>query len=660
MFNQRKLPLFAAKVVLVAALVTACRMQAGDAETPDSNNVTAESDAGESDDEPPSTVEVTRVVIETQVVGATGTGSGADTPEPKSLVICVGDEPESLYPYSSPRLSAVANHVHQAIYESMVTNLTFGYQAKGIEKLPSLADGDAMIRGAQVKAGDKVYDVNEDIVALRDGVQVRTMDGEVVTFRGEPLILPQMVVRFTLKPLVWSDGMPVTADDSVFSFELAADPETPIPKVDVERTASYQALDEHTVEWTSIPGYLDRNYFLRIWAPYPRHYWSQYSVGELVKAEETTVRPLSDGPFVLDEWVEGDYISLSRNEYYYRAAEGLPRVDQVVIKFVTSSSQLMAQMLAGQCDIATHDGLSIQDGPNLIEAEQGGLLKSFFQIGTVFEHIDFGINPVEDYALQRPDWFEDVLVRRAFVMCADRQRMVDELLFGRSEVMPSFVPAVHPLYPEDAETWPYDVTRASELLDEAGFLDADGDGIREDPRSGKPFQVVLLSPEGNELTERAAQMFRQNLAECGVSVEVRPTDSEIYFADGPEGPLFGRRFDLAAFPWLIGTEPNCALYLSTRVPSADNGWNRNYNNETGFADERYDEACQRALKAMPGTPEYQTAHEEALRIWAQQVPIVPLFSRLKVAATLPRVRNFDLDPTEPSELWNLNEIDLAS
>jgi peptide/nickel transport system substrate-binding protein len=115
---------------------------------------------------------------------------------------------------------------------------------------------------------------------------------------------------------------------------------------------------------------------------------------------------------------------------------------------------------------------------------------------------------------------------------------------------------------------------------------------------------------------------------------------------------------MGAFPWLISTEPNCALYLSSRIPSQSNAWNRGFNNETGFTDPDFDAACSAALSALPGMPEYDVNHMEALRVWSEQVPIIPLFMRLKIAAARPEILNLDLDPTQSSELWNLFEIDV--
>ncbi|RLC61841.1 MAG: peptide ABC transporter substrate-binding protein, partial [Chloroflexi bacterium] len=84
--------------------------------------------------------------------------------------------------------------------------------------------------------------------------------------------MQQMVVTFTLHAdLYWSDGALLTADDSVFSFELASHPSTPVDKTTVERTAGYRAVDGRTVVWSGAPGFLDRAYYLNFWHPLPRH-----------------------------------------------------------------------------------------------------------------------------------------------------------------------------------------------------------------------------------------------------------------------------------------------------------------------------------------------------------------------------------------------------
>ena len=142
--------------------------------------------------------------------------------------------------------------------------------------------------------------------------------------------------------------------------------------------------------------------------------------------------------------------------------------------------------------------------------------------------------------------------------------------------------------------------------------------------------------------------------------------------DGPEGKLFGRRFDLGEFTWSTGVQPRCDLYLSSLVPGTEgetwvsiqdgeertfgiSGWGGQ--NNPGFANAEYDQACLNALGSLPGQPEYDAAHLEAQAIFAEELPVVPLFLRLKLAATRPDMCNFIMDPTANSEFWNIEEFD---
>jgi peptide/nickel transport system substrate-binding protein len=609
-------------------------------------------------------VEVTRVVTETVVVTPEVTEAPA---EPKDLIVCMAQEPDTLYPYGGSMLAATA--VQVAIFETNVTTFSYDYQALGIEKLPSLEDGDAVVSSVEVNEGDLVLDASGNPVTLAAGVSVINSAGEVVEFDGTPINMDQISVDFTLQPRVWSDGTPVTAADSVYSYEVNRDPDTPATKFVAERTASYEATGELGLKWTGIPGYLDPTYFTNVWPPFPQHIWGQFSASELLEAEEVARLPVGDGAFRIVEWVAGDSIVLEPNPFYYRQDEGLPYLDSVTYKFIPDTNQLIAQLISGACDIGTQDGLSASDAPFLIEAENNGLLTPYFQTGTVFEHIDFGINSYGDFGDDqgRPDWFEDARVRQAMTMCTDRQGMVDNILFGRSEVIHSYIPSVHPLYPEDGLTeWPFDVEAANALLDEVGFIDSDGDGIREyytdrnTSWEGEPFVVDLGTTTGNDMRQQMTQIFKENMLACGIDVTLYYVPSSEWFADGPDGPLFGRRYDLGEFAWVSAVQPSCNLYLTSQISGPEEegfgGWGAS--NNTGWSNEAFDLACNTALSSLPGTPEYEENHKEAQRIFSQEVPVIPAFLRLIVAAARPNVIGFGVDPTGGTELQNIYQFDL--
>lgn len=621
-------------------------------------SVACESESTES----PQAVEVTVEVPKIVEITPEPTEVSAPT---KDLVICMAQEPDTLYPYGSTMLTSLA--VRHGIFENSFTTLSFAYQAQGLEKLPSLADGDAQLNSVEVQAGDRVLTAQNLPKELAVGDILVNAAGETITFDGAPVQMEQMVVDFTMKPTVFADGTPVGASDSVYSFNLARDPDTPTEKTVVDRTLSYEATGELAVRWTGLPGYKDSTYFLNFWQPYPEHLWGQYSALELLDLEETNRLPIGDGPFKIAEWQPGDSIRLVRNEYYYRADEGLPYLDSVTYQFIPDTNELMAQLLSGRCDIVTQDGLTTNEAPLLIEAEAAGLLIPFFEPGTVYEHIDFNIDPFGEYADSRFDWFEDVRVRQAMTMCTDRQLMVDEIMYGRSEVIHTYVPAIHPLYPAEGLTeWPYDPDAANALLDEAGYDQRDEDGFRLDP-GGERFAPTAQSTAGNVMRQQILQLFKENMLACGIDVGIEMLPASEWFADYSDGPLFGRRYDLGEFAWLAGVEPDCDLYHSHQVPGPVDEVNPktglNYNgwgglNNTGFANPEFDAACVQATQSLPGTPAYEAGHTQAQIIFSREVPVIPLFLRLKVAATLPAVLNFGVDATQVSELYNLYEIDL--
>ena len=200
------------------------------------------------------------------------------------------------------------------IYEDPYNTLSYAYQANSLEKLPSLEDGDAVLNAVEVNEGDVVLKVGDVVGPLAVGDIIQNTDGEQVTFDGTPVMMDQLVVDFTMKPLVWQDGTPVTAADSIYSFNLVLDPDTPYTKYAAERTASNEATGDLTTRWTGLPGFRDSTYFTNFWYPMPEYLWGDFTAAELLEAEESSRMPASNGAFKIEEWIAGDSIRLTRNE----------------------------------------------------------------------------------------------------------------------------------------------------------------------------------------------------------------------------------------------------------------------------------------------------------------------------------------------------------
>ena len=210
--------------------------------------------------------------------------------EGPKLTICMGQEPSTLYTYGNDEQAK--DSILSSVYDGPFDNMTFAYQPVILTKIPSLADGDAIITSLDVQTGDLVVDDSGYPVSLEAGTLVRPAGCRssncAITYDGtSPLQMDQISAAFELIPgLQWSDGITLTTADSVYSFNLAADPDTPVSKYVVERTASYAALDDLVITWIGLPGYLDSSYYLNFWMPLPEHVWGAYSSLELFDAHD--------------------------------------------------------------------------------------------------------------------------------------------------------------------------------------------------------------------------------------------------------------------------------------------------------------------------------------------------------------------------------------
>jgi peptide/nickel transport system substrate-binding protein len=603
---------------------------------------------------------------------------------PRTLKYCMSVDPGSIYLYSPNTRGVLRASVWGAIYDGPIDNRGFDYQPVILQKLPSLADGDAHLDPVEVAAGDRVVDASGDPVALEPGVQVRPsgcqLDDCAVEYDGAPgLQMDQLSVTFQLLPgLLWSDGEPLTAADSVYSFNLAADPDTPrtgeelANKFGIDRTASYTALDDLSVKWVGLPGYLDATYFLDFWSPLPEHLWGDLSAAELLDADVSNQVPVGWGPYVIAERNPGESITLRKNENYFRADEGLPRFDRLVFRFVgQDASANLARLLSGECDVVDRLGIPVDVlsnlGARLSELSASGQINLVSTLGSVWEHIDFGIQPASyDDGWQpgdRPDFFGDVRTRRAFALCMDRQRMVEASAFGQSFVADSYLSPQHPLYNPAVMHYEFDPAAGSALLEEVGWA-MGADGVRvyagENPRVPPGTRLSVRDEALAAVNREAEQVMVESLAQCGVELSVTYWDPTDLFADGPEGIVFGRKFDLAQYRWLTGASPPCDLYLSEQIPGEDTqvfpqGWAGQ--NDTGFSDPDYDRACRAALRSLPGQPGYAQNHLKAQEIFAEQLPVIPLYFLTKLAATRPDFCGKIVDPSENVETWNIEAFD---
>ena len=363
------------------------------------------------------------------------------TPAPKVLIVCLGQEPNTLYPYGGP--NAAARSVLAAINDGPIDTVGYEYQPVILTQLPSLENGDAQIVKTPIQPGGQVVDADGNLVLLEKGVRVRPAgcrgDDCIITYDGTTALeMDQMIVNFRMRPdLTWSDGTPITSDDSVYAFTLASDASSVANIYLLDRTQVYEATDENTVQWWGKPGFIDPAYFTNFWAPAPKHVWSQFPANQLPTIDVSSRTPLGWGPYMVQEWAAGDHITLTKNPYYFRAADGYPKFDTLTFRFIADPETALTELVAGRCDILD-PSIRLDNNASLLEEmQEGEQAQVFFAPGMTIEWLGLGTTPATYdngydtlYQKDRPDIFSDPHTRQGIAYCLDRPSVVDQRSAG--------------------------------------------------------------------------------------------------------------------------------------------------------------------------------------------------------------------------------------
>lgn len=591
--------------------------------------------------------------------------SPTPTDSTPTLTVCLGAEPNSLYPFGE--LNAPAKSVLAALYNGPIHTIDYEYQPAILTQLPSLENGDAQISPTTVQPQTEIVDANGNLARLEAGVRVKPAgcrsDDCAITYDGTTAIeMDQMIVTFRMRPdLTWSDGVPIVADDSIYSFQIQA--ETQINSYLIERTQIYEAADTHVLQWFGIPGFIDPTYFSNFFHPAPKHLWSEFTADQLPSIDIASRTPTGWGPYILKEWIPNDHITLTKNPHYFRAQDGFPKTDEIIFRFTSDPDAALTEFIAGRCDILD-PSINLENHIGLLQEMQSAEQAQFFvTTGMSIEWLGLGITPASydngyNVGQDRPNYFGDVYTRQAIAYCLNRQAVVENVFFGLTSVPASYLPINHPTYDSNLKAIPYDPEIGISLLEQAGWLDHD-DNPTTPRRAINVRNVAYNTPlELNYYVASTAQrrqvsaILEESLAKCGIGLNVQYfSHNELY---APKGVLFARQFDLAEYALGVeSVEPPCHWFMSSQIPNAENNFIGA--NITGFRDEEYDAACRTAQAYARGEQEYLNQYRQTQIILAEEIPAIPLFYRLRIAAARPEVCGFVLDATA-NPLWNIEAM----
>lgn len=563
---------------------------------------------------------------------------------PTELTICTSAEPDSLYPYALTSQSA--RNVIALIYESPVEEIDGSAQPVILQSLPGYSDGSAILTPVAVRMGDQVINIYGQLVTLQTGTQVFpsgcTSAACAVAWDGvSELQMDQVAATYRLRSgITWSDGQPLTAADSVYSFNLAFSADTPNDKTFVNRTANYSALDESSLQWVGKPGLLPVDFQDYFWMPLPQHVWGEASAADLLESEDATRSPLGWGAYILDDWAAGSHIRLKKNELYFRAGEGLPKYDYVTFKFIPSGG--IDQALAGGCDVIADDLLDTE----WLAVNAAGLGDSGYALRQTdseeFEFLAIGINPSSyddsyyPYGSDRADLFSDANTRKAMAQCIDRQGILDELTGGLVGVSNTYLSKDDKaLNGASLSQYAYDPAQGKVLLDQIGWKDYDQNpatpltmiATNTTVPYATNFNVTLYTSQSG-MRQKIAERVAADLAECGIQVTIEQKPLTELYLPGPDGVLFGRKFDLALLSMNIGSAPRCALFTSDEIATSANYWlgtSTGGSNFMGYRNPAYDQACKAAQSSGLDSAAYTANIQSTLQILSEDLPLIPLY-----------------------------------
>jgi peptide/nickel transport system substrate-binding protein len=340
-------------------------------------------------------------------------------------------------------------------------------------------------------------------------------------------------LTFTLRDDVrWHDGETTDAEDVVFTFERATTPETGFPNAAFwTGYTGVEMVDARTVRFTMEP-HAD---FMDPWrsvAIMPEHLLGDVPPADLRQHPYGSECPVGNGPFVFSSHRPQESWTFTANPDFPAELGGRPYVDRYVYRVVPEPTTLLTDLLTESIDVYMGPP---SDQAAQIAAEEGVELLTFG-----FRDFDFVV-----WNARRPQ-LADARVRRALTVGTNRAEIVEALLAGYGQVANSSVPPFHWAHDASLEGVDgYDPDAARTLLDEAGWIDRDGDGVRENSE-GLPLSLELKYNDGNQERQDVAEIMQAQLAQIGV--DLQPTVVE--FTTLIEQMTQTRDFDAVALGWV--------------------------------------------------------------------------------------------------------------
>jgi len=426
-----------------------------------------------------------------------------------------------------------------------------------------------------------------------------------------------LVYTFYLRDdVVFSDGHPLTAKDVKFTFDKLMDPKTDAPHLknyytDVERC---EVVDDYTVRYYCKKQYYQHPVMLGLLEIIPEHI---YGVGEF-NNHPNNRKPIGSGPYVLTEWQTGLQLVLSRNPNYWRKKENLPYFDKIIYQIILDDNASLLKLRRGELD-----ALAIRP-EDLLRRAQSEKFRSQFNIfiypRPAYSYIGWNM---------RRNVFKDKRVRKALTMLLNREKIVERIYYGMAEIIESpFMPGT-PEYHNQLARIPFAPEEAKKLLDESGWRDTDGDGVRD--KDGEKFYFEVMTTNSNPVAEKILTVYQEDLARAGIVMEIRLLEwaSLLERVDS-------RNFDAVLMGWQMPPDPD--PYQVWHSSQAEKG-----SNFVGFVNKEADELIEKGRICFDRNERIQI-YKRFQEIVYDEQPYTFLFAPKAILAVDKRVHGIRIYP----------------
>ncbi|OJG56198.1 peptide ABC transporter peptide-binding protein [Enterococcus haemoperoxidus] len=462
----------------------------------------------------------------------------------------------------------------------------------------------------------------------------------------------------TLKENIkWSDGEPVTADDLIYPYEVIGNKDYTGIRYDdnftnivgmeeyhdgkADTISGIKKVDDQSIEVTykeMNPGMLQLDGGVYTSAM-PKHIFKDIPIKDQEKSDAVRKNPVTYGPYYMSKIVTGESVEYLPNEHYYK---GKPKLDKIVFTNVPTAS-IVEAVKAKKYDMVysmpTDNFPTYKDseGYQMLGREELAYTYVGFKLGT--------FDKEKGEVIMNPDAkMADVKLRQAMGYAMDNdaigQKFYNGLRTGATTLIP---PIFKTLHNTDVKGYQYDLDKAKKILDDAGYKDTDGDGLRENPK-GEKLTINFASMAGGETAQPLADYYLQQWKEIGLDVKLatgRLIDFQAFYDkiknDDPE-------IDVFQAAWGVNSAPSPAGLYSRNAAF----------NYSRFASEEND----KLLKAIDSKASFDdTKRKEAYDAWQEymfeQAPVIPTLYRNEIMPVNDRVKSFTWNYEETRDFYDI-------